>query len=85
MGCIDAVCSALQIGVKKFRPADWKRVALRGLSAKTDKDAVRQHAIHLFPQLYAELSRKMDHNRAEALLILTHGEQAENLISRDFE
>lgn len=85
MGVIDGVCTALKIGVKKFRPADWKRVTLRGLGNKTDKDAVRQLAIHLFPHLYSELSRKMDHNRAESLLILTHGEQAENLISRDFE
>ena len=46
------------------RPAAWKKAyALIG----KDKDASRQLATQMFP--WAELARKKDHGRAEALLI----------------
>lgn len=49
-----------------IRPHDWKKVYDLG----KDKEVSRALAIEAFPECAASLSRKKDHGRAEALLIL---------------
>lgn len=58
-----------------YRPADWKRYF--GLTKKRgeekDKDASRTLALKLYPEAERFLTRKKDHNRAEAILITRYG------------
>jgi crossover junction endodeoxyribonuclease RuvC len=63
-GVIAGVLSALGIPVTTTTPTKWKReMGLIG----TDKEASRAMASRLFPAV--NLSRKRDHNLAEALLL----------------
>ena len=67
-GCIRGVCAALGLSVEIVTPQSWKKAYGLG----KDKEVIRAKAIELFPE--APLSRKKDHNRAEALLIAKYGE-----------
>jgi len=62
-GVLLGVFVAMQAPVVLVKPAKWKKVY--GLSG--DKEQSRAEAILMFPE--ARLSRKKDHNMAEALLI----------------
>lgn len=53
--------------VHQFRPSVWKKQM--GLEGK-DKEASRARALQLYPR--ADLLRKRDHDRAEALLLAHH-------------
>ena len=65
-----ALLAALEIPYTRVRPAVWKRMfMLRG----HDKEAARLLAQQLFPS--ADLRRKKDHGRAEALLLAVYGQQ----------
>lgn len=65
-GCIRGVLAALGLPVEWVGPATWKRhFQLPGGAAQ--KEVARAHAIKLFPN--ADLARKKDHNRAEAILL----------------
>ena len=66
-GCIRGVCAALELRLEVITPASWKKHFGLG----RDKEVVRAKAIELFPDM--PLSRKKDHNRAEALLIAKYG------------
>ena len=67
-GQILGVVQALDTPYEFAQPAKWKRDL--GLPGGKDKsEFVRARAVALFPTLQAELARKMDHNRAEALLL----------------
>lgn len=55
---------------KLIEATGWKKY--HGL-LKMDKEASRQKALALFPAAGAYLARKMDHNRAEAILIAAYG------------
>lgn len=68
-GCIRGVLHTLEIPTEIITPQSWKRFYKLG----KDKEIVRAKAIELFPA--ASLSRKSDHNRAEALLIANYGMQ----------
>ncbi len=59
---------ALEIPYTRIRPARWKHAL--GLRGK-DKEAARLRAQQLFPG--ADLQRKKDHGRAEALLLARWG------------
>jgi crossover junction endodeoxyribonuclease RuvC len=63
-GIVQGVLAALGIPVVLVTPQAWKKRA--GLSGK-DKDMARTLAIRLYPT--AELSRKKDIGRADAILI----------------
>lgn len=65
-GAIRGVLAGLGIPVDTVRPQEWK--PHYGLGK--DKEDARMKAIELFPNV--ELSRKKDHNRAEALLIANY-------------
>ena len=64
-GTILGVLAAREIPVELYTPTTWKKFyALPG----KDKERARQKAIELFPSVTG-LHRKMDHGRAEALLL----------------
>lgn len=65
-GKIKAVLETLGIEYSRAIPAVWKRhYGLIG----ADKDASRQTALRIFPGMAAQLKRKKDDGRAEALLL----------------
>lgn len=67
-GQILGTLQALEIPYELVSPAKWKReMSLPGGPGKGE--AARLKALQLFPGLAAELARKRDHNRAEALLL----------------
>lgn len=70
IGALEAAVQGLLIPMTLVTPQVWKKA--HGLSG-SDKEASRQRALQLFPSGAADLSRKMDHGRAEAALIAWHG------------
>lgn len=68
-GILDGVIGALGFPLHYVEPATWKRE----MAIPADKDRARLAAIELFPDWEKVLSRKMDHNRAEAMLIGYYG------------
>ncbi len=68
-GSIKAVTACLGLSSNLVRPQVWKKHF--GLTA--DKEEARLAAITLVPGAEAFLSRKKDHDRAEALLIALYG------------
>lgn len=62
-GCVRGVVACLEFQSKSISPVSWKKY----FKIPSDKEVARALAINLFPK--APLSRKKDHNRAEALLI----------------
>lgn len=72
VGCIRGVVAARGYPVIWVTPQKWKRHF--GLIAGKDvngKELARSRAIQLFPE--ADLARKKDHNRAEAILLSKYG------------
>ena len=65
-GVLKGICSAMQISMHFVRPAKWKKYF--GL-IKTEKDASRTKVIEIFPYISAQLSKKKDSNKADAVLI----------------
>ncbi len=61
------ILAALQMPYTPIRPAVWKKA----FSLGKDKEASRHRAMQLFPS--ADLRRKKDHGRAEALLLAWYG------------
>jgi len=68
-GALKMALAALKIPFEEITPQRWKKVMLHGMPK--DKDASRYKAQQLFPS--APLTRKKDHNRADALLIARYG------------
>ena len=67
-GQILGLLQALSIPYELVSPAKWKR-EMRLPGGKGKGETARLRALELFPQMSAELARKRDHNRAEALLL----------------
>lgn len=65
------IAGALGLACELVAPVVWKRKM--GL-LKCNKEASRAKAIQMWPNLADQLTRKMDHNRAEALLIAAYGQ-----------
>jgi crossover junction endodeoxyribonuclease RuvC len=70
------VCLALQMAVatqglstRLVHPRVWKKA----LGLGPDKDESRKRAIELYPRSQDFLTRKKDHNRAEAILLAHYG------------
>lgn len=75
-GIVRGVLGALNIGYIEVPPQVWKRyLRLTG----SDKDAARTHVIQRYPHLAAQLARKKDVGRADALLIALWAELAEQV------
>ena len=69
-GVIETALAAYKVPTVMLTPQKWKRAA--GL-IKKDKDASRNLAMQLYPELSNKLARKKDHGRADALLIAHFG------------
>ena len=65
-GILKGICSSMQLPMYFVRPAKWKKYF--GL-IKSEKDASRTKAIEMFPYFSAQLSKKKDSNKADAILI----------------
>ena len=65
-GILKGICSAMQLPLYFVRPAKWKKYF--GL-INSEKDASRTKAIEMFPYFSAQLSKKKDINKADAILI----------------
>ena len=65
-GILKGICSAMRLPVYYVRPAKWKKY-FNLINA--EKDASRTRAIEIFPYFSAQLSKKKDINKADAILI----------------
>ena len=65
-GVLKGICSAMQLPMYFVRPAKWKKYFNL---INSEKDASRTRAIEIFPYFSAQLSRKKDSNKADAILI----------------
>ena len=65
-GVLKGICAAMQIPMYFVRPAKWKKYFNL---INSEKDASRTKAIEIFPHFSAQLSRKKDLNKADAILI----------------
>ena len=69
-GILEGVVVALGFPLRVVTPVTWKK-ALGLPGGKKNKGVVRARAQRLYPQ--APLTRVMDHNRAEAIMIARYG------------
>ena len=65
-GILKGICSAMQFPMYFVRPAKWKKYFNL---INSEKDASRTRAIEIFPYFSAQLSKKKDSNKADAILI----------------
>ena len=65
-GVLKGICSAMQLPMYFVRPAKWKKY-FNLINSK--KDASRTKAIEIFPYIAAQLSKKKDSNKADAILL----------------
>ena len=65
-GILKGICSAMQLPMYFVRPAKWKKYFNL---INSEKDASRTRAIEIFPYFSAQLSKKKDSNKADAILI----------------
>jgi len=70
-GAIQMALAANGIPFTIVTPQKWK--AAVGIAAGSDKEAGRLRALQLFPGEAANLSRKLDHARADAMLLAHFG------------
>lgn len=69
-GQLRAVLQCSRVPFSLITPATWKKsYGLKG----PDKEKSRQLALRLFPQAAGDLKRKLDHQRAESILIANYG------------
>ncbi len=70
VGALEAIVGACNIPITFVTPQTWKKFfSLRG----SDKEASRALAVRRFPEAASMLERKLDHGRAEAMLIAFYG------------
>jgi crossover junction endodeoxyribonuclease RuvC len=65
-GILKGICSAMQLPMYFVRPSKWKKYFNL---INSEKDASRTKAIEIFPYFSAQLSKKKDSNKADAILI----------------
>lgn len=70
-GIIEGVVAARGLPHKLVHPATWKA----HFKLATGKDAARSLAVRFYPG--AAITRKKDHNRAEAILLARYGQDTE--------
>lgn len=69
LGDTNGVLAALAIAIEFVTPAEWKK----HYRIDSHKERARAAAIERFPEAAAMMTRKCDHNRAEAILIARYG------------
>ena len=65
-GAIKGICAALKLPIFFVRPSKWKKHF--GL-INSSKDSSRTKTIEMYPTLSAQLARKKDVNKSDAILI----------------
>ena len=70
-GLLEGILIGLGLSYELVRPQRWQR----DLRVKAGPDAARAKALQFYPSLTDQLSRKKDHNRAAALLIMLWAER----------
>ena len=65
-GILKGICSAMQLPMFFVRPAKWKKYFNL---INSQKDASRTKVIEIFPYFSAQLSKKKDSNKADAILL----------------
>ena len=68
-GILKGICSAMRLPMYFVRPAKWKKYFNL---INSEKDASRTRAIEIFPYFSAQLSKKKDNNKADAILIASY-------------
>lgn len=68
-GAVMGMLATMGLSTLTVRPSQWKREM--GVSAQ--KESSRLRALQMHPALGEQLSRKRDHNRAEAVLLAEYG------------
>jgi crossover junction endodeoxyribonuclease RuvC len=82
VGAIEATLMLCAVPLIIVEPSKWKRhFHLQG----ADKEGARGLVIRLHPERHHAFARKMDHGRAEAVLIALYGAQAVLRIKPDVE
>ena len=71
-GILKGVCSAMKLSLYFVRPAKWKK---HFNLINASKDASRTKDIEIFPYFSANLSKKKDANKADAILIASYFEE----------
>ena len=75
MGVWLGILATLGFAYTRVRPGVWKKA----LGLRSDKEQARLRAMQLYPG--ADLRRKKDHGRAEALLLAWYGWQRQPVSS----
>jgi crossover junction endodeoxyribonuclease RuvC len=70
-GAIKMALAACGVPYSVITPGKWKPAV--GIQTGADKEASRQRALQLFPGQAANLARKKDHARADAMLLAYFG------------
>jgi crossover junction endodeoxyribonuclease RuvC len=70
-GATKMALTACGVPYTVITPAKWKPAV--GILAGSDKEASRLRALQLFPDQAANLARKRDHARADAMLLAFYG------------
>jgi len=66
---LQGVCAGLGVPYTMVAPSVWKPALGLKVTLKNPKEPARQEALRLWPGHAGLFRRKMDHNRAEALLL----------------
>jgi crossover junction endodeoxyribonuclease RuvC len=78
-GAIEAVIACCEVPLTIVEPTAWKKFhglhKAPGQTATEIKEMSRQRALQLFPAAHHLLSRRMDHGKAESMLIAMVAEQ----------
>jgi Holliday junction resolvasome RuvABC endonuclease subunit len=77
-GAIRAVVAAYSIPYRLVTPQVWKRAS--GFLKGANKEASRQLALRVLPECAPFLKRKLDHNRADALLLALYGANQKGML-----
>lgn len=70
-GAVEGVLAALGVPYTMVTSQTWKK----GMQCRREKDASRQRACQLFPDMAGKFARKKDDGRAEAALIALYGDE----------
>ena len=73
-GAVKMALAACGVPYTIITPVKWKPAV--GVLKGADKEASRQRALQLFPDQAANLARKKDHARADAMLLAYFGMKA---------
>lgn len=66
-GYLEATVECCDVPMKRITPQRWKK--FHGIPVGSDKEASRDLALKLIPEIAQWLTRKKDHGRAEAALL----------------